>query len=127
MKFAIIENGKVVNSIIAESQSVADRYGVAIQHDIACPGWDYSNGVLSPPPNIPTVAVSRESINMARLFLELSDIEQEMVVTAGTPRAQRFMIAANAGLDVPLSRVYTDMVEVFGQVRADELVESSGI
>lgn len=60
MKYAIIENGVVVNVALADAP-LADNW---IETEVAGPGWLYADGVLSEPP---TPVVSRREEIIARL------------------------------------------------------------
>ena len=55
MKYAIIENGVVVNTALADAP-LADNW---IQSDVAGIGWSYENGVLIEPVAVPAASVRK--------------------------------------------------------------------
>lgn len=50
-RFAVVENGLVVNVVVADAEYAAEQGWVAC--DSAGPGWSYSNGVFTAPPPPP--------------------------------------------------------------------------
>jgi hypothetical protein len=49
--FAVIEDGTVTNCIVAESKETAETQTekTCIEYFLVTPGWNYSDGVFSPP------------------------------------------------------------------------------
>lgn len=58
MRYAIIENGTVVNVVVANAQ-IAKQSGW-VECPVAGPGWTYADGVFTEPPKLESVVASAE-------------------------------------------------------------------
>jgi len=66
MRYAIIENGTVVNVVVADAQLAAENGWIACPD--AGPGWTYADGVFTAPVVVePTVATPTKEQLMAEL------------------------------------------------------------
>lgn len=54
MRAAVIENGKVVNVILVDSEEVAQQFNAIICEDEVAIGWAWDGETFSPPPLEPT-------------------------------------------------------------------------
>jgi hypothetical protein len=74
--FAIIENGKVVNTVVAEIDYAAEQGWVALSEGAAI-GWDYINEKFvdnrPPPTDIPT------EVTKEQLLAQLQAIQAQLV------------------------------------------------
>ena len=74
MRYAIIENGTVVNVVVADAE-IASSNGW-IDCPIAGPGWTYANGVFTAPVVVePTVAAPTKEQLMAELAALTAQIQ----------------------------------------------------
>jgi hypothetical protein len=75
-KFAIIENGKVINSVIAEADYAAEQGWVALS-DEAGIDWDYVNGQFVDNRPVPEVVTPPEPTK-EELLAQLNAIQAQI-------------------------------------------------
>jgi hypothetical protein len=68
MRYAIIENGVVVNVAVADEAYAAEQGWMAAPDDVA-PGWAYVNGAFTAPPPPNPVVPASVAMRQARLAL----------------------------------------------------------
>lgn len=88
-KYAIIDGSNVVNSIEYSSQPTSpipglDAHLIAVQSDIAGPGWTYVNGEFIAPPQPPAPPVPPMP-TLAELQAQLATLSAQ--IAALTPKA----------------------------------------
>lgn len=76
MRYQIIENGKVINTAVADSPQ-GDNW---IESDVAGPGWLYQDGIFSAPPvviqnTVPAKVTRRQARQALLLAGKLSMVE----------------------------------------------------
>jgi hypothetical protein len=68
MRYAIIENGVVVNVAVADEAYAAEQGWMAAPDDVS-PGWAYVNGAFTAPPPPKPVVPASVAMHQARLAL----------------------------------------------------------
>ena len=99
MKYAIIENGFVINVALADSP-LADNW---IENDTAGIGWSYADGVFTPPVVVPPAPV--RVLTKLQYMNRFTDAELAGIYTAAKSVVQieiwleKFKLASEINLD----------------------------
>jgi len=102
MKYAIIENGIVVNVVLADA-AMGQNW---VQSDVAGPGWTYSNGVLAAPviPTPPAVVDPCEWLIDKGPFFDRFGAAKMDVLTSTDPVIKAILVDIGARHWIDLQR-----------------------
>ena len=75
-KYAVIENGKVINTVLAETDVAAERGWILCTEEAGI-GWDYTNGQFVDNRPTPEVVVS-PTLTKEQLLAQLQTIQSQI-------------------------------------------------
>lgn len=134
--YAVIENGAVINTIVATDAFIAEFYPAAVRVDNLSPvpaiGWTYAAGVFTAPPVNPPPPVVKPRVYTRYAFRNLFTLDEQVLMDntdampdSDLPPASKaimrtlrtnFQVAEEIDLDDPMTQIGIAKLEEFGLI-----------